>query len=70
MRRLKHVELVFNLFKWKFESRFVSSSSSAGTTEKTLIEVLTQRSNAQRQLIATAYQKATGRVWKKTKTDF
>lgn len=34
-----------------------------GTTEKTLIEVLTQRSNAQRQLIATAYEKATGRVW-------
>uniref|UniRef100_A0A3Q2PB78 Annexin n=1 Tax=Fundulus heteroclitus TaxID=8078 RepID=A0A3Q2PB78_FUNHE len=33
-----------------------------GTTEKTLIEVLTKRSNAQRQLIATAYQKATGRV--------
>ncbi|KAM4720173.1 annexin A3b [Anableps anableps] len=32
-----------------------------GTTEKTLIEVLTQRSNAQRQLIDTAYQKATGR---------
>ncbi|GAA6232035.1 annexin A3-like [Lates japonicus] len=32
-----------------------------GTTEKTLIEVLTQRSNAQRQLIATAYEKATGR---------
>ncbi|MEQ2232917.1 hypothetical protein ILYODFUR_016420 [Ilyodon furcidens] len=33
-----------------------------GTTEKTLIEVLTQRSNAQRQLIGTAYQKATGRT--------
>lgn len=33
-----------------------------GTTEKTLIEVLTQRSNAQRQLIAQAYQKATGRT--------
>ncbi|XP_035995683.1 annexin A3b [Fundulus heteroclitus] len=33
-----------------------------GTTEKTLIEVLTKRSNAQRQLIATAYQKATGRT--------
>ncbi|XP_071396882.1 annexin A3b isoform X2 [Centroberyx affinis] len=33
-----------------------------GTTEKTLIEVLTQRSNAQRQLIANAYQKATGRT--------
>ncbi|XP_040013111.1 annexin A3b [Xiphias gladius] len=32
-----------------------------GTTEKTLIEVLTQRSNAQRQLIARAYEKATGR---------
>uniref|UniRef100_A0A4W6CFZ2 Annexin n=1 Tax=Lates calcarifer TaxID=8187 RepID=A0A4W6CFZ2_LATCA len=32
-----------------------------GTTEKTLIDVLTQRSNAQRQLIATAYEKATGR---------
>ncbi|KAM6975545.1 annexin A3-like isoform 1-T2 [Tautogolabrus adspersus] len=33
-----------------------------GTTEKTLIEVLTQRSNAQRQLIAKAYHKATGRT--------
>ncbi|XP_057674201.1 annexin A3b isoform X4 [Corythoichthys intestinalis] len=33
-----------------------------GTTEKTLVEVLTQRSNAQRQLIATAYHKATGRT--------
>ncbi|XP_014889262.1 annexin A3b [Poecilia latipinna] len=33
-----------------------------GTTEKTLIDVLTQRSNAQRQLIGTAYQKATGRT--------
>ncbi|XP_059213817.1 annexin A3b [Centropristis striata] len=32
-----------------------------GTTEKTLIEVLTQRTNAQRQLIAKAYEKATGR---------
>ncbi|XP_073333776.1 annexin A3b [Pagrus major] len=32
-----------------------------GTTEKTLIEVLTQRSNAQRQLIAKAYEKTTGR---------
>lgn len=32
-----------------------------GTTEKTLIEVLTQRSNAQRQLISKAYEKATGR---------
>uniref|UniRef100_A0A8C4D975 Annexin n=1 Tax=Dicentrarchus labrax TaxID=13489 RepID=A0A8C4D975_DICLA len=32
-----------------------------GTTEKTIIEVLTQRSNAQRQLIAKAYEKATGR---------
>uniref|UniRef100_G3PZR9 Annexin n=1 Tax=Gasterosteus aculeatus aculeatus TaxID=481459 RepID=G3PZR9_GASAC len=32
-----------------------------GTTEKTLVEVLTQRSNAQRQLIAQAYEKATGR---------
>ncbi|XP_041826867.1 annexin A3b [Melanotaenia boesemani] len=32
-----------------------------GTTEKTLIEVLTQRSNAQRQLIARAYEKTTGR---------
>ncbi|XP_028456744.1 annexin A3b isoform X2 [Perca flavescens] len=32
-----------------------------GTTEKTLVEVLTQRSNAQRQLIAKAYEKATGR---------
>lgn len=34
-----------------------------GTTEKTLIEVLTQSSNAQRQLIAKAYEKATGRVY-------
>ncbi|XP_063334807.1 annexin A3b [Pelmatolapia mariae] len=33
-----------------------------GTTEKTLIDVLTQRSNAQRQLIAKAYEKATGRT--------
>ncbi|XP_061555505.1 annexin A3b [Phycodurus eques] len=33
-----------------------------GTTEKTLIEVLTQRSNTQRQLIAKAYEKATGRA--------
>lgn len=32
-----------------------------GTTEKTLVEVLTQRSNAQRQLIAKAYEKASGR---------
>lgn len=40
----------------------VLCSLFSGTTEKTLIEVLTQRSNAQRQLIAKAYQKATGRV--------
>uniref|UniRef100_A0A8C6T0B4 Annexin n=1 Tax=Neogobius melanostomus TaxID=47308 RepID=A0A8C6T0B4_9GOBI len=33
-----------------------------GTTEKTLVEVLTQRTNAQRQLIAQAYEKATGRT--------
>ncbi|XP_031434045.1 annexin A3b isoform X2 [Clupea harengus] len=33
-----------------------------GTTEKTLIEILTQRSNAQRQLISKAYQEATGRA--------
>nr|XP_046230987.1 annexin A3b [Scatophagus argus]XP_046230988.1 annexin A3b [Scatophagus argus] len=33
-----------------------------GTTEKTLIQVLTQRSNAQRQLISKAYEKATGRT--------
>uniref|UniRef100_A0A3Q3AHH9 Annexin n=1 Tax=Kryptolebias marmoratus TaxID=37003 RepID=A0A3Q3AHH9_KRYMA len=32
-----------------------------GTTEKTLIGVLTQRSDAQRQLISRAYEKATGR---------
>ncbi|XP_049908820.1 annexin A3b [Epinephelus moara] len=32
-----------------------------GTTEKTLIEVLTQRSNAQRQIIAKTYEKTTGR---------
>lgn len=39
-----------------------SSSSSSGTTEKTLVEVLTQRSSSQRQLIVKAYEKATGRV--------
>jgi len=39
---------------------------STGTTEKTLVEVLTQRSNAQRQIIAKAYEKATGRVCKWT----
>lgn len=33
-----------------------------GTTEKTLIEVLTQRSNAQRQLICKAYHQTTGRT--------
>ncbi|CAL8278021.1 unnamed protein product [Merluccius merluccius] len=33
-----------------------------GTTEKTLIDVLTQRSNAQRLLISEAYHKATGRT--------
>lgn len=33
-----------------------------GTTEKTLIDVLTQRSSAQRQLIAKAYEKATGKT--------
>ncbi|KAA0703729.1 Annexin A3 [Triplophysa tibetana] len=33
-----------------------------GTTEKTIIEILTQRSNAQRQLICKAYQEATGRT--------
>ncbi|XP_029024866.1 annexin A3b [Betta splendens] len=33
-----------------------------GTTEKTIIEVLTQRSNGQRQIIAKAYEKATGRT--------
>lgn len=33
-----------------------------GTKESTLIEVLTQRSNAQRQLIAKAYEKTTGRT--------
>ncbi|CAN9504968.1 unnamed protein product [Ophioblennius macclurei] len=32
-----------------------------GTTEKTLIDVLTKSSNAQRQLIARAYEKTTGR---------
>lgn len=32
-----------------------------GTTEKTIIDILTQRSNAQRQLICKAYQDATGR---------
>lgn len=35
-----------------------------GTTERTLIEVLTQRSNTQRLLIAKAYEKATGRTLK------
>lgn len=39
-----------------------SAIEGIGTTEKTLIEVLTQRSNAQRQLIANAYHKATGRT--------
>lgn len=34
----------------------------SGTTEKTLIDILTQRSNAQRQLICKAYQDATGKV--------
>ncbi|XP_070706493.1 annexin A3-like [Pempheris klunzingeri] len=33
-----------------------------GTTEKTLVEVLTRSSSAQRQLTAQAYQKATGRT--------
>lgn len=33
-----------------------------GTTEKTLIDILTQRSNAQRQLICKAYQDAIGRT--------
>uniref|UniRef100_A0A8C5ALT7 Annexin n=1 Tax=Gadus morhua TaxID=8049 RepID=A0A8C5ALT7_GADMO len=33
-----------------------------GTTEKKLVDVLTQRSNAQRLLISDAYQKATGRA--------
>ncbi|XP_036385015.1 annexin A3-like [Megalops cyprinoides] len=33
-----------------------------GTTEKTLIDVLAQRSNAQRQLIAKTYHEATGRT--------
>ncbi|KAK7126067.1 hypothetical protein R3I93_021449 [Phoxinus phoxinus] len=33
-----------------------------GTTEKTLIDILTQRSNAQRQLICKAYQDATGKT--------
>ncbi|KAJ8380497.1 hypothetical protein SKAU_G00012750 [Synaphobranchus kaupii] len=33
-----------------------------GTTESTLIDILTQRSNAQRQLICAAYQEATGRT--------
>ncbi|XP_013870054.1 annexin A3a [Austrofundulus limnaeus] len=33
-----------------------------GTNEKVLIDILTQRSNAQRQLICKAYEKATGRT--------
>lgn len=33
-----------------------------GTTEKTIIDILTQRSNAQRQLICKAYQEATGKT--------
>lgn len=33
-----------------------------GTTEKTIIEVMTGRSNAQRQIIVKAYHKATGRT--------
>ncbi|XP_017286295.1 annexin A3a [Kryptolebias marmoratus] len=36
-----------------------------GTNEKVLIDVLTQRSNAQRQLIGEAYQKAYGRTLEK-----
>ncbi|XP_012720792.2 annexin A3a [Fundulus heteroclitus] len=36
-----------------------------GTDEKVLIEILTQRSNAQRQLICKAYQEATGRTLEK-----
>jgi len=34
----------------------------SGTKEKTLIDILTHRSSAQRQLICEAYQEATGRV--------
>lgn len=60
---------------WKFYTFFkkierIKSSLGVvffkGTTEKTLIDVLTQRSSAQRQLIAKAYEKATGRVFKYT----
>lgn len=36
-----------------------------GTKEKVLIEILTQRSNAERQLICKAYEKATGRTLEK-----
>ncbi|PWA17058.1 hypothetical protein CCH79_00013259 [Gambusia affinis] len=36
-----------------------------GTNEKVLIEILTQRSNDQRQLICKAYEKATGRTLEK-----
>ncbi|XP_015229098.1 PREDICTED: annexin A3 [Cyprinodon variegatus] len=36
-----------------------------GTNEKVLIEILTQRSNAQRQLICKAYEKETGRTLEK-----
>lgn len=35
---------------------------SSGTKEKVLIDILTHRSSAQRQLICEAYQEATGRV--------
>ncbi|KAL3041537.1 hypothetical protein OYC64_019680 [Pagothenia borchgrevinki] len=42
-------------------SALMKAMEGIGTTEKTLIEVLTQRSNAQRQLIAKAYEKKNGK---------
>lgn len=35
---------------------------SSGTKEKVVIDILTHRSSAQRQLICQAYEEATGRV--------
>lgn len=49
-------------YKTKTVSLSSPPPSHSGTTEKTLVDVLTKRSNAQRLLIAKAYEKATGRV--------
>lgn len=40
--------------------------SAPGTKEKILIEILTRRSSAQRQLLCEAYKEATGRVRKQS----